>query len=225
MLAKTSPKLFKSCSFGLVTTALLPSKNSDEMNSNARRVAIVMMIKYCYSSSIKNVATLNNIRKRILLTYKLCLYVRMVHAMEVYSMSIATGDKKISLRVGGKDLALNEDSKSFLPMKNPEDIPSNLIVEYSNPFHSGESGNSIVIYNNIDGGPSLMRFMNHEREGISIGVDVHTTGNILSTSGLYYYNNKMINSCPSIWLISHRDDGIYIGDTRVTDNDGNWILK
>ena len=62
MLAKTSPKLFKSGSFGLVTTALLPSKNSDEMNSNARRVAIVMMIKYCYSRSIKNVATLNNIR-------------------------------------------------------------------------------------------------------------------------------------------------------------------
>nr|DAY74670.1 MAG TPA: hypothetical protein [Caudoviricetes sp.] len=47
MLAKTSPKLFKSGSFGLVTAALLPSKNSDKMNSNARRVAIVMMIKYC----------------------------------------------------------------------------------------------------------------------------------------------------------------------------------
>ncbi len=141
-------------------------------------------------------------------------------------MSIATGDKKISLRVGGKDLTLNEDSKSFLPMRNPEDIPSNLIVEYSNPFNSDSTGNSIVMYNNIAGGPSIMRFMNYEeREGISIGVDAHNTGDILTISGLYYYNNKFINSCPSIWLISHRDDGIYIGNTRVTDNDGNWILK
>lgn len=140
-------------------------------------------------------------------------------------MSIATGDKKISLRVGGKDLALNEDSKSFLPMRNPEDIPSNLIVEYSNPFHSDGTGNSIVLYNNIDGSPSIMRFMNYEREGISIGVDAHNTNNILAISGLYYYNDKTTNSWPSMWLISHRDDGIYIGDTRVTDNVGNWILK
>lgn len=137
-------------------------------------------------------------------------------------MSIATGDKKISLRVGGKDLTLNEDSKSFLPMRNPEDIPSNLVVEYSNPFHS-DTGNTIVMHNHIDGGASIMRFMNHECEGVSVGIDIPANG-ALPISGMYY-NNEMINSCPSIWLISHRDDGIYIGDTRVTDNDGNWILK
>lgn len=140
-------------------------------------------------------------------------------------MSIATGDKKISLRVGGKDLTLNEDSRSYLPMRNPEDIPSNLIVEYSNPFYS-PIGNSIVMYNHIDGGPSMMRFMNHKCEGVSVGIDVPTTDRILPISGMYYHN-EMINSesPPSIWLISHRDDGIYIGHTRVTDINGNWILK
>lgn len=132
--------------------------------------------------------------------------------------------KKNSLRVGGKDLTLNEDSKSFLPMRNPEDIPSNLVVEYSNPFHSN-TGNTIVMHNHIDGGSSMMRFANHEREGVSVGIDISENG-ALPISGMYYHN-EMINSdsCPSIWLISHRDDGIYIGNTRVADINGDWILK
>lgn len=138
-------------------------------------------------------------------------------------MSIATGDKKISLRVDGKDLTLNEDSKSFLPMRNPEDIPSNLVVEYSDPFHS-DTGNTIVMYNHIDGGPSIMRFMNHECEGVSVGIDISANG-ALPISGMYYHN-EIINSdsLSSMWLISHRDDGIYIGDTRVTDLKGKWLL-
>lgn len=137
-------------------------------------------------------------------------------------MSIATGDKKISLRVGGKDLTLNEDSKSFLPMRNPEDIPSNLVVEYSNPFYSA-TGNTIVMYNHIDGGSSIMRFVNHECEGVSVGIDIPVDG-ALPISGMYYHN-EIINSDSSMWLISHRDDGIYIGNTRVADINGDWILK
>lgn len=147
----------------------------------------------------------------------------MVHAMEVYSMSIATGDKKISLRVGGKDLTLNEDSKSFLPMRNPEDIPSNLVVEYSSPSYS-TTGNTIVMRNHIDGGPSIMRFLNHECEGVSVGIDIPANG-ALPISGIYYYNEKInSDSLSSMWLISHRDDGIYIGDIRVIDLKGTWLL-
>lgn len=217
MLAKTSPKLFKSGSFGLVTTALLPSKNSDEMNSNARRVAIVMMIKYCYSRSIKNAATLNNIRFRILLTYKLCLYVRMVHAMEVYSMSIATGDKKISLRVGGKDLALNDG----FPLSNPEDFKhTQLESRISNRLYDGEEIQYRPTFSTNELYDNIIEFEN-SRTSVICGVGIGSSG---SNHGIFSSTCK--RDCPQDgWLIRANDLGeVYIYGKLVRDSEGNWYI-
>lgn len=138
-------------------------------------------------------------------------------------MSIATGDKKISLRVDGKDLVLNEDSKSFLPMKNPEDIPSNLVLEYGNPFNSG-SGKSMTLCNYTKTDNVLIRIIDGSYEGICIGMDSILEGNNTRFSGIYYSNSHDRPEVPSMWLISHRSDGIYIGNTRVTDLKGKWLL-
>lgn len=133
--------------------------------------------------------------------------------------------KKISLRVGGKDLTLNEDSKSFLPMRNPEDIPSNLSVEYANPFQSQTTGSTITLRNYMAKAPAIIRFMNHECEGVCVGIDMFDIDDV-PISGMYYHHDKVnSDSPPSLWMISHREDGIYIGKTRVTDIKGNWILK
>ena len=218
MLAKTSPKLFKSGSFGLVNMALLPSKNSDEMNSNARRVAIVMMIKYCYSCSIKNVATLNNIRFRILLTYKLCLYVRMVHAMEVYSMSIATGDKKISLRVGGKDLALNDG----FPLSNPEDFKdTHLKSSIKSRMYSGDSETAHRPTLTTDEMYDNLLVFENSRTDVLCGVGVGSSG---KNHGIFSSTCK--RDCPDDgWLIRATDTGsVYIYGKLVRDSKGNWYI-
>ena len=217
MLAKTSPKLFKSGSFGLVNMALLPSKNSDEMNSNARRVAIVMMIKYCYSRSIKNIDTLNNIRCRILLTYKLCLYVRMVHAMEVYSMSIATGDKKISLRVGGKDLALNDG----FPLSNPEDFKhTQLESKISNSLYVDEDIQYRPTFSTNELHDNIIEFEN-SRTSVICGVGIGSSG---SNHGIF--SSSCARDCPDDgWLIRATDTGsVYIYGKLVRDSKGNWYI-
>lgn len=147
-------------------------------------------------------------------------------------MSIATGDKKISLRVGGKDLTLNEDSRSFLPMRNPEDIPSNLVFDYSNPFSSSENERAMVLRNHtIEGGSgsALICLMNETCEGLCIGIEATDNANKKPVSGIWY--NKNVNGdsnlntkIPGMWIISHRDDGVYIGNKRVLDLNGRWVL-
>lgn len=137
-------------------------------------------------------------------------------------MSIATGDKKISLRVGGKDLALNGDSRSFLPMKNPEDIPSDLILEYKDYVAASNQGKTLTLHNYSKGGNAFFRLFNEGYEGISVGI-YGQVGSYPTTSGVWYHGAG--EGVQSMWLISHQRDGIYIGKQRVTDITGRWILK
>ena len=137
-------------------------------------------------------------------------------------MSIATGDKKISLRVGGKDLTLNEGGGSFLPMKNPEDIPSDLILEYKDYVAASNQGNTLTLHNYSKGGNAFFRLFNEAYEGISVGI-YGQVGSYPPTSGVWYHGAG--EGVQSMWLISHQRDGIYIGNQRVTDITGRWILK
>lgn len=75
-------------------------------------------------------------------------------------MSIATGDKKISLRVGGKDLALNEDTNDtdFIPTEagqeniwndgNHQFKLMNWARKYGDPITEEDAGDSLYLVNN-----------------------------------------------------------------------------
>lgn len=83
----------------------------------------------------------------------------MVHAMEVYSMSIATGDKKISLRVGGKDLALNDG----FPLSNPEDFKrTTLDSRVSLNMHGNEKDQYRPTFSTNEMHDNLLEFENSQ---------------------------------------------------------------
>ena len=132
-------------------------------------------------------------------------------------MSIATGDKKISLRVGGKDLALNDG----FPLSNPEDFKHtqlesritnklyyNDIIEYRPTFSTNELHDNLLEFEN-------------SRTNIICGVGVGSSG---SNHGIYSSSCK--RDCPNDgWLIRATDKGaVYIYGKLIRDSDGKWYI-
>ncbi len=133
-------------------------------------------------------------------------------------MSIATGDKKISLRVGGKDLALNDG----FPLSNPEDFKyttlnsrvslnvyeTDTVDQYRPTFTTNE------MYDNI------LEFEN-SKTNVICGVGVGSGG---SNHGIY--SSACAKDVPyDGWLIRATDAGaVYIYGKLIRDSDGKWYI-
>lgn len=133
-------------------------------------------------------------------------------------MSIATGDKKISLRVGGKDLALNDG----FPLSNPEDFKyttlnsrvslnayeTDTVDQYRPTFTTNE------MYDNI------LEFEN-SKTSILCGVGIGSGG---SNHGIY--SSVCAKEVPyDGWLIRATDKGeVYIYGKLIRDSNGKWYI-
>lgn len=133
-------------------------------------------------------------------------------------MSIATGDKKISLRVGGKDLALNDG----FPLSNPEDFKhTQLDSRVSFSVYGNHDGNlyrpTLTVNNMYD---NLLEFEN-SRTNMICGVGIGSSG---SNHGIF--SSACMRDCPQDgWLIRANDLGeVYIYGKLFRDSKGNWIV-
>lgn len=132
-------------------------------------------------------------------------------------MSIATGDKKISLRVGGKDLALNDG----FPLSNPEDFKHTLIESrVSSSLYNDEETQYRPTFSTNEMHDNLLEFEN-SRTNIICGVGIGSGG---TNHGIYSSSCK--RDCPSDgWLIRATDAGaVYIYGKLIRDSDGKWYI-
>lgn len=132
-------------------------------------------------------------------------------------MSIATGDKKISLRVGGKDLALNDG----FPLSNPEDFKdTQLESRISNSLYADEEIQYRPTFSTNEMHDNMIEFEN-SRTSVICGVGIGSTGSnhgIFSSSCARDYPNDG-------WLIRATDTGsVYIYGKLVRDSKGNWYI-
>lgn len=133
-------------------------------------------------------------------------------------MSIATGDKKISLRVGGKDLALNDG----FPLSNPEDFKNTHIESkistrmYDNDYegHFRPTFTTNVLTDN-------MLVFENSKTNIICGVGVGDSGKNHGVFSSVCLKDLGLDG----WLIRATDDGeVYIYGKRFRDSEGNWIV-
>ena len=133
-------------------------------------------------------------------------------------MSIATGDKKISLRVGGKDLALNDG----FPLSNPEDFKlTGLESRITNRMYENDHGGYHRPTLTIDALCDNMLVFENSKTDVLCGVGVGSSG---SNHGIYSSSCK--RDCPNDgWLIRATDTGsVYIYGKLVRDSKGNWYI-
>lgn len=134
-------------------------------------------------------------------------------------MSIATGDKKISLRVGGKDLALNDG----FPLSNPEDFKyTNIDSRVSLNLYSSEDKGNIYrpTFSTNELYDNMIEFEN-SRTSVICGVGIGSSG---SNHGIY--SSVCMRDCPKDgWLIRATDTGeVYIYGKLFRDSKGNWLV-
>lgn len=133
-------------------------------------------------------------------------------------MSVATGDKKISLRVGGKDLALNDG----FPLSNPEDFKNtHLKSSITSRMYSGDAGiehrPTLTTHEMSD---NILVFEN-SRTDVLCGVGVGSSG---SNHGIFSSSCRRDNPHDG-WLIRATDTGsVYIYGKLVRDSKGNWYI-
>lgn len=134
-------------------------------------------------------------------------------------MSIATGDKKISLRVGGKDLALNDG----FPLSNPEDFKyTELDSRISlNMYGSIENMDSYRPTFSTDKMVDNMLEFENSQSNIICGVGIGSSG---SNHGIY--SSVCAKDVPyDGWLIRATDAGaVYIYGKLIRDSDGKWYI-
>lgn len=133
-------------------------------------------------------------------------------------MSIATGDKKISLRVGGMDLALNDG----FPLSNPEDfkltgLESRITDRMYENDHEGYHRPTLTIDALCD---NMLVFENSKTD-VLCGVGVGNSG---SNHGVF--SSTCQRDCPQDgWLIRANDLGeVYIYGKLFRDSKGNWLV-
>lgn len=134
-------------------------------------------------------------------------------------MSIATGDKKISLRVGGKDLALNDG----FPLSNPEDfkyteLNSRVSFNAYGNLETGSNYRPTLSTNEMH--DNILEFEN-SKTNVICGVGIGSSG---SNHGIY--SSACAKDCPSDgWLIRATDTGsVYIYGKLIRDSKGNWYI-
>lgn len=133
-------------------------------------------------------------------------------------MSIATGDKKISLRVGGKDLALNDG----FPLSNPEDFKDTYLKSsIKSRMYPGDNESQYrptLTTNELC--DNLLVFENSQTD-ISCGVGVGNSGVNHGVFSSVCMKELGVDG----WLIRATDDGeVYIYGKRFRDSNGNWIV-
>lgn len=133
-------------------------------------------------------------------------------------MSIATGDKKISLRVGGKDLALNDG----FPLSNPEDFKLTELdsrVSY-NIYENEAMENYRPTFSTDKMVDNILEFENSQ-SNVICGVGVGSSG---SNHGIY--SSSCARDYPyDGWLIRATKEGsVYIYGKLVRDSKGNWYI-
>lgn len=133
-------------------------------------------------------------------------------------MSIATGDKKISLRVGGKDLALNDG----FPLSNPEDFKHTKVDSRVSIQLYGDSDIDYYrpTFSTNELHDNLLEFEN-SKTNVICGVGVGATG---TNHGVY--SSACARDFPyDGWLIRATDEGsVYIYGKLVRDSKGNWYI-
>lgn len=132
-------------------------------------------------------------------------------------MSIATGDKKISLRVGGKDLALNDG----FPLSNPEDFKyTRLESRITDSLYDDEGTLYRPTFSTNELHDNLLEFEN-SRTNIICGVGIGSGG---ANHGIY--SSACQKDCPNDgWLIRATAKGeVYIYGKLFRDSKGNWLV-
>lgn len=136
-------------------------------------------------------------------------------------MSIATGDKKISLRVGGKDLALNDG----FPLSNPEKFKdTKLDSRVSLNIFDNDKKSGINLYRPTFStsrlADNLLEFENSQTNVIC-GIGVGSSG---TNHGIY--SSVCAKDIPyDGWLIRATDKGeVYIYGKLIRDSKGNWRI-
>lgn len=132
-------------------------------------------------------------------------------------MSIATGDKKISLRVGGKDLTLNDG----FPLSNPEDFKhTTLKSRIADKLYNNETIKYRPTFSTNEMYDNLLEFEN-SRTNIICGVGIGSSG---VNHGIY--SSSCQRDCPNDgWLIRATDTGaVYIYGKCVRDSKGHWYI-
>lgn len=133
-------------------------------------------------------------------------------------MSIATGDKKISLRVGGKDLALNDG----FPLSNPEDfkltgLESRITYHMFENERKGYHRPTLTTDKFYD---NMLVFENSKTDvlcGVGVGSSGSNHGVFSSTCRRDYPTDG--------WLIRANDLGeVYIYGRLFRDSKGNWLV-
>lgn len=133
-------------------------------------------------------------------------------------MSIATGDKKISLRVGGKDLALNDG----FPLSNPEDfklthIKSRITDRIYENDNEGNYRPAFITDTNSD---NMLVFENSQTN-IFCGVGVGDSGVNHGVFSSVCMNELGVDG----WLIRATEKGeVYIYGKLIRDSDGKWYI-
>lgn len=134
-------------------------------------------------------------------------------------MSIATGDKKISLRVGGKDLALNDG----FPLSNPEDFKyTKLDSRVSlNVYGSAENIDTYRPTFSTDKMVDNILEFENSQSNIICGIGVGSGG---SNHGIY--SSVCAKDVPNDgWLIRATDAGeVYIYGKLIRDSKGDWCI-
>lgn len=132
-------------------------------------------------------------------------------------MSIATGDKKISLRVGGKDLALNDG----FPLSNPEDFKhTKLESRVSSSLYNNEETQYRPTFTTNQAHDNLLEFENSS-SGVICGVGIGSSG---YNHGIY--SSVCAKDYPNDgWLIRATNSGsVYIYGKLIRDSKGNWYI-
>lgn len=133
-------------------------------------------------------------------------------------MSIATGDKKISLRVGGKDLTLNDG----FPLSNSEDfkrttLDSRVSLNVYGDFEEDQYRPTFTTNDLYD---NLLEFENSQT-GIVCGVGIGSSGSNHGIFSSVCYKDYPYDG----WLIRATNSGeVYIYGKRFRDSEGNWII-
>lgn len=133
-------------------------------------------------------------------------------------MSIATGDKKISLRVGGKDLALNDG----FPLSNPEDFKlTHLESKITDRMYENDNEcNYRPTFITDTASDNLLVFENSQTD-IFCGVGIGDSGVNHGVFSSVCMNELGVDG----WLIRATDAGeVYIYGKLIRDSDGKWYI-
>ena len=132
-------------------------------------------------------------------------------------MSIATGDKKNSLRVGGKDLTLNDG----FPLSNPEDFKhTTLESRITDSLYDNEEFQYRPTFSTNEMHDNLLEFEN-SRTNIICGVGIGSSGTNHGVFSSVCYKDYPYDG----WLIRATNSGeVYIYGKRFRDSEGNWIV-